>query len=191
MREEEGGRRDMERGIFDRAIDLGLDWDWPGVGEQASTCSAALQRIGGDRNGNGNGSHGGPSGSPSSPNVPNPEPQTAALSGAGQGVPVLPGIVSSVHRRNWNRRRDGGMGPCCRPPWLCSPRIRLNGASTRVVDSCRRMTGLPTFLCMYSGQKTGFIIGQGRQAEYILPISEALVRCRACAFVAVITAWHG
>ena len=68
--------------------------------------------------------------------------------------------------------------------------IRLNGASTRVVDSCRRMTGLPTLHRMYSAQKTGFILGQGRQAEYF-PSQRCSVRCRACAFVAVITAWHG
>ena len=47
MREEEGGRRDMERGIFDRAIDLGLglgpglDWGWRAAGEHLQCSPAA------------------------------------------------------------------------------------------------------------------------------------------------------
>ena len=75
-------------GFFDRAIDLGLgpglDWGWR-AGE--STCSAALQRIGGD--GDGNGSQGGPSGSPSSPNIPNPSRAPKRQLSLGQGKVCL------------------------------------------------------------------------------------------------------
>ncbi len=133
MREEEGGRRDKERGIFDRAIDLGLgsSWGWRSrrADEQASvtgglgTCSAAA--LPGPGIGGGETGRLGTvlmvalaAGSPSSPNVvPHPvEPvkpasQTAALSGAGPGVPVFPGIVSFAHRKNWSRRRDETLLP--------------------------------------------------------------------------------
>ena len=147
------------------------DWDgdWTGVGEQASTCSAALQRIGGDGTGTGTVLMVAPAAAPPPPNVPTQSPRRQRSLGQGKVCLCYRELCPLSTERIGTVGGMAGWDLAADLLGCAAHGIRLNGASTRVVDSCRRMTGLPTFLlCMYSVQKTGFVIGQGRQAEYFL-----------------------
>ena len=117
MREGEGSRRHKERGIFDRAIDLGLglasrrtgECHW-GTGDLQ--CSPARGRDWRRGDGKmGNGSQGGPSGRQPLLQRPQPSVPDGSSLWSRARCAWIPGIVSFVHRKNWNRWRDGTLLP--------------------------------------------------------------------------------